>query len=231
MRFVIFQILSQFEFLSFVTIWVLEYGYNFSFATFWVLNLFLHHLSFVTIWVLSQLKFCHNLRFFTIWIFEFGHNLCFWVLSQFELLSLSPFEFSSFVTIWVLEFHNNFSFWISSQFELLSFITIWFFSVSSQFEFLSYITIWVFELHTALSCWVSPQCELFFISGLPVTCSLHSSKEWSQPGGTSHRTQGTLGSSPDLARLQAPARYKQSPSLATFIFHLCQIDIWHWHLN
>ena len=65
------------------------------------------------------LKLCHNV------IFEFGHNLRFRALSQ--------FEFWSFVTIWFC--------WVLSQFE--------FFKFCYNLSFLRYVTIWVFELcHT-----------------------------------------------------------------------------------
>ena len=79
-----------------------------------------HHLFF---WVLSQFQFLSlvTIRFFfsfvTIWVFEFGHNLCFLVSSQFEVFS--------FVTIWVFEFCPNLSFWVLSQFVFLCFVTIW----------------------------------------------------------------------------------------------------------
>ena len=42
--------------------------------------------QFEFFWVLSHFDF---LSFVTIWVLEFGHNLRVWVLSQFELLSLS----------------------------------------------------------------------------------------------------------------------------------------------
>jgi hypothetical protein len=79
-------------------------------------------------------------------VFEFGHNLNFWVLSQFEFL----------------EFCHNLSFWVSSQFVFLSFIIIWIFEfchnlsfwVLSKFEFLSLVTIWVLKFCHNLSFWV-----------------------------------------------------------------------------
>ena len=61
-----------------------------------------------------------------IWVFEYGHNLSFWVLSQFEFL----------------EFCKNLIFWVLSQFMFLSFIT---------FDFLSFATIRFFEL-SKLEC-------------------------------------------------------------------------------
>ena len=69
-----FLVWSQFEFLSFVAVWVLP------------------HFEF---WALSQFEF---LRLVTIWVFEFSCYLSFCVLSKFEL---SQFEFLSFVTVWV----------------------------------------------------------------------------------------------------------------------------------
>ena len=66
-------VLSQFEFLSFVTIWFFWVSSQFeflSFITIWVFE-FYHNLSF---WVSSQLVF---LSFITIWVFEFHHNLTF----------------------------------------------------------------------------------------------------------------------------------------------------------
>ena len=100
--FVIIHVLSEFQFLSFVTIWVIEFCHNMSQFKFW------HNFGFVTIWVLSQLEF-----------FKFFHNLSFWVFSQ--------FEFFSFVSIWVFEFYHHLSFWVWSKFGFLSFITIWVF--------------------------------------------------------------------------------------------------------
>ena len=83
-----FWVLSQFEFLSFVTIWVFEFCYS---LIFWVI-----FFSFVTIGVYDV---CYNLRFWfltqfvflsflIIWFFEFCNKLSFWVLSQFEFLSV-----------------------------------------------------------------------------------------------------------------------------------------------
>ena len=134
------QVLSQFEFLRFVAIWVFEFCHNLSF---WVLSQFefchiLGNWDFFLIWVLSQNEF---LSFVTIWVFEFYHNLSFWVSSQFEFhpnlsfwdssqlkcLSFITIEFLSFIKMWVFEFHHNLSFWVLSQFEFLSFITNWVF--------------------------------------------------------------------------------------------------------
>ena len=74
--------LSGFEFLSFVTIWVL------SFATIWVFAL-CHNLCF---WVFSQLGFCHS------WSFQFSHFL-FLSLVKIQVFQLLHFDFLSFVTI------------------------------------------------------------------------------------------------------------------------------------
>ena len=102
----------------------------------------------------------------SLWVFEFGPNLIFLVLSQFEYLS--------FVKIWVFEFchkcvlssvivcFHNLIFWVLSQFEFLSFVKIRFFDfchnlifwifhnlrfgILSQFEFLSFFHHWNFFL-------------------------------------------------------------------------------------
>ena len=91
---------------------------------------------FFTIWVMS---------FATILFFECCHNLNFWVLSQFKVLS----------------FCYNSRFWVLSQFEFFRFMTIWVFLVLLQFEFLSFSTIWVFKFHHNLSFWVLSQFEFF----------------------------------------------------------------------
>ena len=97
----IFQVLSQFVFLGFITVWVLEFCHN--------LGLFFLVLSvFVTIWVF---EFCHNLSFWVLSQFEF------WILSQFSFLVLSQFEFLNFVTFKNFVFGLTFSFWVLSQFE------------------------------------------------------------------------------------------------------------------
>ena len=92
-------VLTQFEFLRFVTFWVIEFCYNLSFVPTWgfvfscylrflVLTLFEYliffifdFLSFVAIWVLWLFDI---LRFVTVSVFEICHNLSFWVVSQFE---------------------------------------------------------------------------------------------------------------------------------------------------
>ena len=92
LRFVIIEVLSQFEFLRFVTNWVLEFCHNLTQFEFLVWSQFesYHILSFVTIWS------CHNLSFVTILVlsqlelfffFKFCHNLSLRVLSQLEFLS------------------------------------------------------------------------------------------------------------------------------------------------
>ena len=116
------KVLSQFEFLSFVTIWVWSQFEFFGFNKYLVS------------------EFCHNLSFWvviTIWVFECHPNLNCQVSSQFEFLSFitmsfwvsSQFEFLSFIIIWVefhhnlvsefrhnlsFEFHYHLSFWVSS---------------------------------------------------------------------------------------------------------------------
>ena len=72
--------MSQFDFLSFVTIFVFDCCHNLIFK-------FLSHLVF--------------LGFVTNWIFDFCHILCFWVLSQFELLS-------SVKILWEKKFSDKF---------------------------------------------------------------------------------------------------------------------------
>ena len=79
--------------------WVTKKHFEFvSFVTFWVVSNFVF-LSFSTIlsfWVWSHLEFGHILSFFsffTFLLFEFGQIFCFWVLSHFGFLS--------FVTFWV----------------------------------------------------------------------------------------------------------------------------------
>ena len=95
--FVTIRVESQFEFLSYLTIWAFDFCHNLSF---WVSSQF-ELLSFVTtlVFELSQFEF---LIFVTIWdvefchkffdfgqnlIFEFCHNSSLWVLSQFVFLS------------------------------------------------------------------------------------------------------------------------------------------------
>ena len=72
------------------------------------------------------------------------HNLIFWVLSQFELLS--------FVFIWAFELCLNLSFWVLSQIELsqLEFFLNWVFELS-QLEIFSFVTIWVLSQFKLLS--------------------------------------------------------------------------------
>ena len=94
-----FGVLSQVQFLGFITIQVFEFW---CYLSWWVLLLFelsqfqfFHKMSFE----LSQFEFLH---FATIWV-EFCCYLSFKVLSQFEFfLALSQFEFLSifFLTIW-----------------------------------------------------------------------------------------------------------------------------------
>ena len=127
-----FWVLSQFDFLRFVTVWVFEFCHSLIvFVPSWFFLKVFHSLSF---WVLSPIEFCHILTF--------------WVWSQFEFWVLYQFEFLSFVIIWVFEFCHNLSFGLLSQFKVLSFVTIWFFEfcnnlrvwVLSQFELWSIVT-------------------------------------------------------------------------------------------
>ena len=118
-------VLSQIDFLSFVSSLVLEF---FSLTT-WVSEIFIN------------------------WIIEICHSLTFRVLSQpIFFLVLSPFELLSFVTIWVFEFFSHYlSCWVVtifvlSQFEFSSNLgfLVWSqlsFRVLSQFESYSFVTI------------------------------------------------------------------------------------------
>ena len=125
------------------------------------LKYFCHKLIFVIIHVLSQL------------VFEFCNNLSFWVLLQFEFLSLVTIWAlqQSFVTISVFEFCHYFNFWVSSPFEFLSFVTIGVFEfdynlsfwVPSQFEFFFFISVGVLDFHHNLNFWVLSQFEVFII--------------------------------------------------------------------
>ena len=94
----VFLVLSEFEFLSFVTILFVE---------------FCHKLSF---WVLSQVGF---FSFVTIGVFSFCHKLSFRDLSPFKSLRfVTNSSFSVlFFAIWDFEFCHNLSFWVWSQFE------------------------------------------------------------------------------------------------------------------
>ena len=94
---------SQFELLSFVTIWDFEFCCNLSFE-------FLQNWSFCFLSQFVFLSFCLlNVEFFSVvkmlvflWQFEFVkfcHNLSFWVFSQFEFLSFFTFSVFELVTI------------------------------------------------------------------------------------------------------------------------------------
>ena len=116
----------QFEFLSFVTIWVL------SFVTISFFK-FCHNLSF---WILSHLEF---LFLVSVSVFEFCQNLSFWVLSQFEFLSL--------VTIWVFWFFSHIlSFRVLSQFFFIT-STPWQ-PINSQGSFSQFLLCFFFSLVT-----------------------------------------------------------------------------------
>ena len=110
-----FWVLSQFEFISLVTIWIFEFCHNLSFFC-------CHNLSS---WV------CHNLiekkKEKMLQIFVSLPSLLS-LMSQLSLLSLlSQMSLLICITIWFLEFGQNLSFWVLSQFEFSSFVTIWFF--------------------------------------------------------------------------------------------------------
>ena len=159
----IFWGLSQYEFLSFVTIRVFEFCHILSFFK------FCHNLSF---WVLSQFEF---LTLVTISVFDFCQNLIFWFLSQlefwwhfrfFNISVLMMFQFwwhLSYCKILVL---GTFQCWWRFSFDLdppnvtrlIKFVcltqffepiffdlSIWtcLFWVLSKYEFLSFITIGV----------------------------------------------------------------------------------------
>ena len=70
--------LSEFEFLSFVRIWVFEFYHNLSF---WFLSKF-EFTSFVIIWVF---EFSHKLGLVTIWVVDFFVENCFFVKKKKEL--------------------------------------------------------------------------------------------------------------------------------------------------
>ena len=84
--------MSTFEFLSFVTIQVLEFWHNLSFE----------FLSVVTIWVF---KFCHNLSFWVLSHFEFlsCKILSFWVLSYFDIFGENCFSVFLYIFCWFFE--------------------------------------------------------------------------------------------------------------------------------
>ena len=76
--------------------------------------------------------FCQNLRFKDFFL----HNLSFWVMSLFELLVLSQFEFFfSFVTILVFDFCYTYSIWVLPKLEFLIFVTIFFLKFYHSFCF------------------------------------------------------------------------------------------------
>ena len=117
-----------------MSFWVLSQLQCLSFVTFLVFNFFLHYLSFEichikSCWVVSQFDYI----FVTIGFFEFFHNLCFGVVSQFDFLSLGQLDFLCLVNIQVFEFCHNLGFWSLSQLKFLSFVTFWFFDFCSNF--------------------------------------------------------------------------------------------------
>ena len=93
-------VLSQFEFSSFVTIWVFEFCHNLSFELSQFSFLVFYNLIF---WILSFLKI---LCLVSVSVFEFCHNSSFWVLSQLEFEFCHSLSFF-FFTIWVFKFCHN----------------------------------------------------------------------------------------------------------------------------
>ena len=93
----------EFEFMSFVIIWVVEFCHNLSCR------------------ILSQFEF---LKLVKLWV-EFCPNSSFRVLLQLHFLFIFcnylSFWFWVFVTVCVFEFFHNFSLWVLSQFNLISF--------------------------------------------------------------------------------------------------------------
>ena len=83
-------VLSHFEFLSFVTIFVFEFYHN---KSFWFLSQF-YVLGLITIWVV---KFNHNLSF------ELDNYLSFWALSHLSFWVSLQFEFLSFCEIFLFK--------------------------------------------------------------------------------------------------------------------------------
>ena len=122
--------ISHFEFLGFVTTWVL-----------WIKKK--HNMSF---WSLSQFKiFC----FVTILVIEFFfQNLSFWILSQLQYLS--------FVIIWVLEFYHKLSFGALSHFEFCHYWIFFSFPINLKKDIISsFITLnilFYFESFITLFC-------------------------------------------------------------------------------
>ena len=104
-----FLVLLQFEYSSFVAIWVFEFCHNLSCEFCHNLSCkFCHNFSF---WILSHLK-C--LCLVSVSVFEFCHNLSFRVLSQLEFLSFVTIRvFRFFFTIWVFQFCHNFFYHLS----------------------------------------------------------------------------------------------------------------------
>ena len=95
------------------------------------------------------------MSFVTISVFEFCHNFCVWVLSQYPYLlvlyqfELSLFDFLSFVKVWVLDFCANLIF--------LSFGAIWVFEFCYYLIFFYNLSFWVLS---KLTFWVLSQFEL-----------------------------------------------------------------------
>ena len=113
---IFFKFLSEFEFLSFVLICVVGFCHHFNFMfchslCFWVVTILRRQKGKNCDWIFPSLlslllqpdsdnewryddistgigHYCNlKKKFVTIWVFDLDHNLRFWVLSQFELLS------------------------------------------------------------------------------------------------------------------------------------------------
>ena len=142
-----FRVLSQFEFLSFITIgafWVLLLSDFFWLGCYLNFEHFFlsisQFLSFVTISVWKELSTLDLFSFATYEIFNF-HNTSFWVLPCFEFLSCYTWIFS-FVTFNFFNFCHNLDFWV------FRFVTIWVFSSYN----LSLLTIWVLFQFKFFNC-------------------------------------------------------------------------------
>ena len=96
--------MSQFEFLSFGTIWVSDFCHSLSFFKFFILSQYKFFCCHNELsWVSSQFWFCKYLIFFSfLTSFEIGHYLSCWVLSK-------KYNFCVFfVTIRFFLLHYNF---------------------------------------------------------------------------------------------------------------------------
>ena len=118
-----FWVLSNFQFLSFVTFWLL------TFVTFWV-SMFCKFwfCLFLSFFMFSSFVTFRVFDFVSFWVFEFCHNLSFW--------GLSYIVFLSFVTFWFFLLHFEFHSIFSSNFEFLTFVIIWVFEFCHILSFL-----------------------------------------------------------------------------------------------